>query len=88
MRSGQIEDKCAVNRRIKLEVEIIESLVSSRNCACLFRRSSSRLLRQASSSETSVEIKSMGAMFPFALAEGGFPSLPPCRSAAVVPGRD
>ena len=38
-------------------------LLASRNCACLWRRASSRSLRQAISSETSVEIRSMGAMF-------------------------
>ena len=42
--------------------KLSSSLFASRNCACLWRRSSSRLLRQASSSETSMEIRSMGAM--------------------------
>src|SRR6188768_3070830 len=35
----------------------------SRNCACLPRRSIRRVLRRASSSETSAPMKSMGAMF-------------------------
>src|SRR5258707_13978066 len=41
--------------------KLSSSLFGSRNCACLRRRSRSRLLRQASSSETRMEVKSMGS---------------------------
>ena len=42
VRGGQFEDQVAIHRGIELEVEVIQSLSASRNCACLCRLSRSR----------------------------------------------
>src|ERR1035441_14141 len=56
-------------RALNWKSKLSRRLSTSRNRACLWRLSRSRLLRQASSSETSAEIRSMGAMFS---AEGEY----------------
>jgi hypothetical protein len=75
----------------KLEIEIIQALVVVAELRLFVAEVEQPFLRQSSSSESSVEIRSMGAMFPcfpFVLAGGAFPAWQSCRPAADDAGRD
>src|ERR1039458_4753227 len=71
-------------RALNWKSKLSRRLSASRNCACLWRLSRSRLLRQASSSETSVEIAAHEAILRNAQFQGRRASIVRSRAAIVL----
>ena len=81
---GELEDEAAIHLLVEVEVEGVEGLVRIAKVRLLVRRSSSRSLRRVSSSATSVERKSIGAMlFALRFEEAGLERRRPCRRGAA-----